>query len=595
MGKVAILLFLSDYKEGENQKEEDYYYSAGENDKIQGVQTNDAPVKYLLQLAAEKFSEPKNKISIVCITSNKVKNGDKKEEIKAKAGDEETETTGKAGGEKTEPTAYTRFQEMIEKETEKEYLKNKSIKVECHPVEYEITGQESDPFVKEEIETKKIFDEIKEKLKDINDVYIDYTGGLRNINFLMTTIVRYLEFTGVNCQKVVYSERIKYKKENEKNRLHNITYIYEMFQLINGVNEFLTTGNAAALNNYLKSEGDEVKNLMDNIIKFSNAMSICDVSNIDSYLKNIKESIGKIEKENSDTLKLKTSMLKELLPLMRDRMHLDDLGKPNYYVKLIRWCEENNMLQQALTLIEDKMPEIYMGEKGKNDNKNKVLLYEFKNDDEKKSYLEVLGPRYETNEKRKIFYHTTMNYNTTWNYLKNSVEARRDIKTLKELKNNLNTEDLLKGFADKCTADLSDDDFIKHYCEFRRLEDISSRDSQGVFKSDYGSILKWCKGDSKRKGNEKNIFEAKQKNKPNVSAELQIEIHEKIKKGSDQEEYLQEEYLEETLLLHSALKKERNCCNHASDRGVRLSADIVKRAIKIYIERVDEILKKLTN
>lgn len=43
--------------------------------------------------------------------------------------------------------------------------------------------------------------------------------------------------------------------------------------------------------------------------------------------------------------------------------------------------------------------------------------------------------------------------------------------------------------------------------------------------------------------------------------------------------------LEELLLLHAALKQERNNSNHASELGKRLPLEIVSKAIQEYIEK----------
>ena len=47
--------------------------------------------------------------------------------------------------------------------------------------------------------------------------------------------------------------------------------------------------------------------------------------------------------------------------------------------------------------------------------------------------------------------------------------------------------------------------------------------------------------------------------------------------------------LEELFLLHQALKIERNCNNHASQKGIRLPKPVVEYAIKLYVEKFKEI------
>lgn len=52
--------------------------------------------------------------------------------------------------------------------------------------------------------------------------------------------------------------------------------------------------------------------------------------------------------------------------------------------------------------------------------------------------------------------------------------------------------------------------------------------------------------------------------------------------------------LEQLFLLHEALKKERNCSNHASEKGVRLPSKVVSKAIDIYIKKANLLWEKLS-
>ena len=50
--------------------------------------------------------------------------------------------------------------------------------------------------------------------------------------------------------------------------------------------------------------------------------------------------------------------------------------------------------------------------------------------------------------------------------------------------------------------------------------------------------------------------------------------------------------MEQLFLLHDALKKERNCCNHASEKGVRLPQKVVSMAIEIYVDKARDIIRR---
>ena len=41
-------------------------------------------------------------------------------------------------------------------------------------------------------------------------IYIDYTGGLRDSSLFMIALIRYLEFRGIICKDIIYSEEIPF-------------------------------------------------------------------------------------------------------------------------------------------------------------------------------------------------------------------------------------------------------------------------------------------------------------------------------------------------------------------------------------------------
>lgn len=592
---VALLLFLSDYKFKKSDREAvSYFFFDG--DKYEGAQTNDAPVECLLKMALAKSAgleklEPNKKIKlgqdkklyILCITSYKVMTGDGKK-------------------------AWDYFQNNLRKLQEKyiekdEECKQDSFEIIPIPYDYQVVGDNCRQFTEEDEDTnqmaQRIFGDISDKLTQnvISDVYVDYTGGMRDISFLMTTIVRYLEFEGINCQKIVYSQ---YDRDNpEYNRIRDITYIYEMFQMINGVNEFVTTGRANTLNEVFKLERDkagdrgekeehaEVKKLLENMVAFSKDMSICDVRNIDEYLANIRDSIGKLkpdsknndsendcleDTENIENQDLKIAMLKKLLPLMKEKLYLDRLGQNDYYIKLIKWCLENNMLQQALTLIEDKMPKAYVGEEGsgraityKFVSVNMVKLSEIEEEEDRNSlkneFMDALGNKWEREDPNKnankIFYrldgkrppeeNSSSGQNRSFipNILSNGI-CNEYYDILKELVENQDPENVL-GYKYNNTNKAKNK--VRH------------------------SVLKCL-------GNNVEYEVTDEVTKQTKTAEITVRRN----NGTDKEK------LKRLFYLHNILKQERNDCNHASDGVARLSFDALRILIANYVEKAEEVL-----
>ena len=192
-------------------------------------------------------------------------------------------------------------------------------------------------------------------------MFVDYTGGFRDISFLMTSIIRYLEFADIECKKIVYSNLSK--SDESKNRIYELNCIYDMYQMINGVSEFVSTGNAVQLRNLFKKVDEEnTPDLIKTIIEFSNSMAVCDMSKIDQMVRKMAKLTKKEKEEHSSVY---YEMFQSMTPMIREKMRLKEVvkqGKINYPV-LIDWCTDNGLIQQATTLYVEKMP-FYYNEKG---------------------------------------------------------------------------------------------------------------------------------------------------------------------------------------------------------------------------------------
>ena len=130
-----------------------------------------------------------------------------------------------------------------------------------------------------------------------------------------------------------------------------------MFQQINAVNEFLTTGNAQELGRIYQNSGAAVKKIISAIQNVSDTVLMCNINDIDSSLKTLDDALT-VEIEESD---LSSELFKSLLPLIKTKMHLT--GNRMKYTDLIAWCLDNRMIQQAVTFYVEKMP-VYYFDKG---------------------------------------------------------------------------------------------------------------------------------------------------------------------------------------------------------------------------------------
>lgn len=348
--RSSMLLFLSKYtikkedseklEEDENhiiiENNEDYdsYIIDNDNNKLAffGCHTNDAPARFLLKLA-EHNEEPIDKI--FCIVSKDVYN------IKLPQLENESSKLELEKGK----TAFDRFSALIRNEV--------GPSIEIIPIYYDFDPNNEDFDPKDK--PAYIYNQIK--TSDIGKlIYIDYTGGLRDSSLFMIALIRYLEFKGIVCKDIIYSDFFSKPKA-----IRNIRYIYDMFNMINGVSEFVGTGNARQLVDLQKklentTNNDNVNNFVSSLQSFSDAIALCNVGSIVDAITSISESINTLEQDISDDIFVQ--MFKTLIPTVKEKLYI---GKePPSILDLSQWCLNNNMLQQAVTIYNEKILSYYI-------------------------------------------------------------------------------------------------------------------------------------------------------------------------------------------------------------------------------------------
>lgn len=338
-----MLLFLSDYKIPEKYEnhiiiEEDnpYYSYITDNDNnkstFSGCHTNDAPARFLLKLA-EYNKEPIDKI--FCIVSKYVYTN-KLPHLKNENSKLELEK---------DKTAFDRFSALIKNEV--------GPSIEIIPIYYDFDPNNEDFEPKDK--PTYIYNQIK--TSDIGEsIYIDYTGGLRDVNLLMIALIRYLEFKGIVCKDIIYSNF-----HSKPRKIHSIRSTYNMFDMINGVSEFVGTGNARQLVNLQKklentTKNDNVNNFVNSLQNFSNAIALCNVGGIVDAIDSISNTINTLEQDTSDDIFVQ--MFKTLIPTVKEKLYIDKT--PPSILDLSQWCLDNNMLQQAVTIYNEKILSYYI-------------------------------------------------------------------------------------------------------------------------------------------------------------------------------------------------------------------------------------------
>ncbi len=185
------------------------------------------------------------------------------------------------------------------------------------------------------------------------DLFIDVQGGRRSETTAMIAITELLRKQNVSIKGRYANDFAPTEKGPYK--IHTVDEEYKAYDLVFAMNEFERYGRGEALKAFFEGKDDEFARVLSEVIDdVARSIQLCDMDNFGKAIKKIKELNVKYNAvDTSDELKIIYKDIIDDYKAIADS--LDD------YVSQINWCLEKGFIQQALTLIESKMPEKIVG------------------------------------------------------------------------------------------------------------------------------------------------------------------------------------------------------------------------------------------
>lgn len=189
---------------------------------------------------------------------------------------------------------------------------------------------------------------------DIN-IYADMTGGFRYANMMMLDILQILQYDGLHLKKVLYTDF-------HKKKVFDVTALQNMTHLINGADEFVKFGSVTALQEYFSNTNvsPEIKELLQAMKAFSDAIHICRTGTIQNALQHLTEALQKFRAYRGNDLK--EEMFLNIIDVIEREYGNLIKGKATK-LDIIRWCLRKEFLQQAMTLCTEWLPIEYIDRK----------------------------------------------------------------------------------------------------------------------------------------------------------------------------------------------------------------------------------------
>lgn len=308
MADIILTNLSSLRKPRQNEEMKKYIFKSDMGD-INGIQTNDAPVKYLISYL-----------------NSKKRKADKIIAVATSEADE----------------AYQTFCKMLS-----DYKIETGIDI---PVPVKIHTSES--TITETIQA------IVNETSIDDDIYIDTTGGFRNSSYLLMGVVRVLEYSNRKLEKAVYSKLVREK--TEENVIEDVTGLYNMFDLINAVNTFTSVGNSHELEKYFcNCDNKIIEKTIKAMNDFSDEITLCRTSKLNDVLQQLNACLSELSELKSDSRDI--ILFKSLSETIRSKFNVQN-GDIEYPA-IVKWCLDSRLIQQAVTVFVEKMPDYFRQKK----------------------------------------------------------------------------------------------------------------------------------------------------------------------------------------------------------------------------------------
>lgn len=198
-------------------------------------------------------------------------------------------------------------------------------------------------------ETGAVIREICGLITADDDIYIDTSGGTRTSANMLQLLAKILEYKGYRLVGSFYAN-INYVRP----RIETTKDFTELTMLADAVNEFVHTGRSYQLSECFKGEKhEEIAELIKYMDEFTDRIQLCSISELDDTLTKMRRQIEKVREIQSDETKI--VILENLLPVIEDKFF--KVGSDGIdYCRMIKWCLENGLIQQAVTIYIEKMP-----------------------------------------------------------------------------------------------------------------------------------------------------------------------------------------------------------------------------------------------
>jgi len=305
-----IVTFFSLLRAG--GKEESYDYpNRGNGEKICGRQTNEAPLKYLMQTYFCRGED----ITLIALCTPEV------------------------------------YDLVPEEGVDTFSFVCDSLECFCRRRKLETPRVEEVKIRALEEHLEEALAQVMEHIQRGDEIFIDATGGPRDANFMNILLMQALSYKGCAVREMVYS----FFGQSEK-CVRSLREVSRVMDTTSAMAEFSTYGRTRLMEQVFPEDDAlpaEVCALKRSLKRFSDMLELCsygkDGRALENCLKEIRKNIDACRASSS----LNAPLFRQLLPVFEEKFSAG--GGAFMLPGIVRWCAENHMIQQALTIYNENI------------------------------------------------------------------------------------------------------------------------------------------------------------------------------------------------------------------------------------------------
>ena len=197
-------------------------------------------------------------------------------------------------------------------------------------------------------------------------IYADITGGPRYVNMMMTSVLQFLQYDGMQVEKMLYAD---FRTLSRERRVFDVSAAGDAYKLVAGADAFVSLGSSRAIEEYFaydaqtgtagKAIGSELRGVLAAMHAFSDAIQICRTANIPRALSALSTALEQFLDLPEKARTVEDRMFMQLIDTITEcygTLLEDTDDESERYPAIIHWCMEKGLLQQAMTLATEWLP-----------------------------------------------------------------------------------------------------------------------------------------------------------------------------------------------------------------------------------------------